>query len=485
MFCAYVCDFLNTIRLAIKTPYEAQRHSHGVSFRSATGIFRVALFFLRRTGFGGFGIAAVARLPLFPVIVRLIAAHALTPFFVKSRSVVSIWKPVAIIRHEPVSDSPYALVHNETSQSAYGIREVYQTAMDRRYIGILVSDSWYRGIPSGRTYHESLSCYEKAGKLHGVTPCYFRLKDIRPGQPFVQAYVHSDTGYRRCLVPVPAVIHNRTLYTKSRPRLAIRRLVEDGKLIFNEWNRYGKGRIHELLMEDPSLRPHLPVTRFATPVAIREMMDAYSQLILKPNSSSIGMGIMKLEKTGGGWLLHGASPKGRKIVFRTSLPAFVRRKLRTKSYLVQQLLPLATYGGRPFDLRVSVQRNETGEWQMTGIAAKVAKPGAFRTNVAQGGAVYPLETVLAAYPQLNPESVIQAIGAFSLRVANQLSRHLPRLADIGLDVGLTEQGFPMFIECNGRDLRYSFQRGNMPETFQRVYANPVGFAKYLLEKGNG
>jgi hypothetical protein len=87
---------------------------------------------------------------------------------------------------------------------------------------------------------------------------------------------------------------------------------------------------------------------------------------------------------------------------------------------------------------------------VTGIAAKVAKPGAFRTNVAQGGVVYSLDKVLGPYPQLNPEEVRAAIGDFSLRVACQLSRHLPRLADIGLDVGLTEHGFPMFIDDNVR-----------------------------------
>ncbi|GAA3408596.1 YheC/YheD family protein [Paenibacillus hodogayensis] len=356
--------------------------------------------------------------------------------------------------------------------------------MNNRYIGILVNDSWFQRIPSGRTYHESLPCYELAGRLHGVTPCFFRLKDIQPGQPFIYAYVKKEEGYRRCLIPAPDVIHNRTLYTKPQPKLAIRRLVADGKRIFNEWNRYGKGHIHELLMLEPSLRPHLPVTHQATPSSVREMMAQFPQLILKPNSSSIGMGIMKLERTSGGWLLHGAAPRGRTIPFRDVLPAIARRKLKSRSYLVQQLLPLATYNGRPFDLRVSVQRNETGDWQITGIAAKVAKPGAFRTNVAQGGVVYTLEKVLQSYPHLDLEAVRQGVGDFSLRVACQLSEHLPQLADIGLDVGLTEHGFPMFIECNGRDLRYSFQQGQMPDAFQRIYANPVGFAKYLLEKGD-
>ncbi|MDF2726349.1 MAG: yheD 4 [Paenibacillus sp.] len=356
--------------------------------------------------------------------------------------------------------------------------------MNTRFIGVLLNDSWFRGIKSGRTYHESLSNYEAAGRLHGVKPCFFRLKDIAPGQSYIYAYVKTDYGYKRCWIPAPSVIHNRTLYTKKQPQLAIRRLIDDGKTIFNMWNRYGKGYIHELLMMEPSIRPHLPVTRNATPEAIKQMMADYSQLILKPSSSSIGIGIMKLEQTERGWLAHGVSSRKQPIAFRSVLPAQIRRKLRARHYLVQQLLPLATYNDRPFDLRVSVQRNETGDWVITGIAAKVAKPGAFRTNVAQGGVVYTLEKVLEPYRHLHPEDVRLAVGDFSLRVAHQLSRHLPNLADIGLDIGLTEYGFPMFIECNGRDLRYSFQQGNMLDAFQRTYSNPVGYAKHLLETGD-
>ncbi|PYI52089.1 YheC/YheD family protein [Paenibacillus flagellatus] len=354
--------------------------------------------------------------------------------------------------------------------------------MDNRYVGVLVNDSWFRGIPEGRMGHESLPCYERAGRLYGVTPCFFRLKDVRPGSALVNAYVKTERGYRRCRIPVPAVIHNRTLYTNPRPKRAIRELVRDGKRIFNEWNRYGKGYIHDLLMQDDSLRPHLPVTREATPDALRDMMESYASLILKPNSSSIGKGIMKLERTPEGWLVRGALGGGKTIAFRSRLPQAVRRKLQARPYLVQQLLPLATYLGRPFDLRVSVQRDFTGDWQVTGIAAKVAKRGSFRTNVAQGGVVYPLEKVLEAYPRLNADTVRQSVCEFSLRVARQLSGELPHLADIGLDVGLTEYGYPMFIECNGRDLRYSFQKGSMPDEFQRTYSNPIGYAKYLLDR---
>ncbi|WP_127578900.1 YheC/YheD family endospore coat-associated protein [Paenibacillus koleovorans] len=359
--------------------------------------------------------------------------------------------------------------------------------MDNRYVGIILNDSLYRRIPAGRVHHESLSCYEVAGRLHGVTPCYIRLNDLYPGQTSVMAYVRSDRGYVRKSVPVPKVIHNRGLYFNSNAKLRIERLVKSGKQIFNGWNRYGKKTIHDLLLQDAAIRPHLPVTVTATTHNIRHMMTQYDSLIVKPNSSSIGRGIMKLSRQGNRWVLDYAitrrSMVRRKVAFRTALPGVLVRRIRSTSYLVQQCWPLATYRGRPFDLRVSVQRNESGAWHISGIAVKVAKPNVFLTNLAQGGSVYSLDSVLGEYPHLNPVETRARVEQLSLAVAERLSCHLPHLADIGLDVGIDASGMPLFIECNGRDLRISFQEGNQLKEFQQTYSSPIGYAKYLLSNG--
>src|SRR5690606_16097536 len=109
-------------------------------------------------------------------------------------------------------------------------------------------------------------------------------------------------------------------------------------------------------------------------------------------------GIMKLEKVGRAWRLTYPSRRKRRawnsVTFRTHLPAILRRTIRKRSYLVQQRIQLATYIERPFDLRVSVQRDGSGEWQVTGIVGKAAPARRFLTNVAQGGTVYTLEHLL-------------------------------------------------------------------------------------------
>lgn len=361
------------------------------------------------------------------------------------------------------------------------------------YVGILVNDRMYRRIPLGRTKYEIIDYYVEAGRRHGFTPCFFRIQDLDAAAPHVLAYVRQPEGYRRIRVPSPQIIHNRAIFRTRSDYRKLQAWSEGGVRLFNSWNRYGKLHIHRLLAAAPDLEPHLPETRRATSAAVTDMMKRHDALILKPNKSSIGRGIMKLSRSAAGWkLTYPATLSVRNRRWRTlrfagpRLPAALLARLRRTPYLVQQCLPLATYRGRPFDLRVSVQRGMTGEWQVTGIVAKVARKGIFLTNVAQGGSVFRLEPLVReAYPHWNPHAICEGVSTFALRVARRLSECLPHMADLGLDIGLNDEGMPLFIECNGKDQRYSFREAGMYEEWKATYENPMAYAKYLMEENEG
>lgn len=362
-------------------------------------------------------------------------------------------------------------------------------ALHPPYVGILVNNNLHRKISSGASDYEDFDLYVKAGKKYGVTPCFFRLCDLRIEQSTVKAYVKLDNSFVRTNVPAPSVIHNRAFFSS---KLQIRRLSSfllNGRLLFNRRNRYGKLLIHRLLWEDADLHPHMPLTDRATASAIQRMMSQSDSLIVKPNSSSVGRGIMRIDRTNAGWKLTypvslvSVKQKWRSIEWKgKKLPQVLLKRIRSSFYIVQQCLPLATYKGSPFDLRVSVQRTADGLWDMTGIVAKVAPKHTFVTNVAQGGSTYQLHTILQEeYDNLDMEDVEKRIYNLSMQIASQLSKQLPHMADLGLDVGITTDGHPMFIECNGRDQRYSFREAGMMDVWTATYDNPMGYAKYLLD----
>ncbi len=357
--------------------------------------------------------------------------------------------------------------------------------MSRPYVGILVDSRIYKAIPSGKTGFERISFYEEAGIVHECIPCFFQLRDIVLEKDQVQAYVKGKNNlYTKQHIPIPKVIHNRAFTKSNRNKYKLQQVLEKGIIIFNEQTRYRKLQIHELLSEDSMLQSYLPFTLRATEENILHMLGQYDTLIIKPNNGSLGHGVMKMTKVKDRyeWMFLDKGTKTYKsILFNNKLPTELTNILKKRMYIVQQRIPLACYQGHPFDLRVSVQKNGTGNWQVTGIVGKVAGKNLYVTNVARGGTVQPLQ-VLLANKNLILEEVCSEVENISLKVAERLSSKLNGLADIGLDIGITEQGFPMFIECNCRDLRYAFRNAKMIKTWKNTYMTPIAYARYLLDK---
>lgn len=363
--------------------------------------------------------------------------------------------------------------------------------MSNHRIGILYNRGSLRKLTRGKTKQKTAVFYEHAARQKGLIPCFFRIEDVDVRNMKVMAYVKGQSGYTRYRIPIPQVIHNRALYKHSSSHARIRSLVQSNITLFNQVTRYNKMDIHNLLATDRLICPYLPTTMPANLLTVNIMMKNHQTLVLKPNNSSVGRGIMKLEQTGRGWkttyrirTTRGVSKWKVAHTCAGTLPAAVKSRLAKKAYVVQQMLPLAHYRGRPFDLRVSVQRDGTGAWKITGIVGKVAPSYTFLTNVAQGGTVYRFEHLaLASFPHIPVEILYKRVSDFSLLVANRLSDTLPQLADIGLDIGLSSSfGMPLFIECNGRDQRYSFRKANLYDAWRATYANPIAYGALLLSQ---
>ncbi len=353
------------------------------------------------------------------------------------------------------------------------------------YIGILLDNMICNGIPYGRTGAENISFYEKAAKLYGLTPCFFRLKDINSENNEVTAYVKDSLGnYEKKRMPLPRVIHNRGLYFSKKYKDYLLSLVEKGLILYNQWNRYRKLEVYNILKKHNDLIENIPETQRGTKDNIMEMLSKHSSLIIKPDSGSLGMGLMKIEKHESENILTMLG-KGKeellKIPFTDDIPKELKNKISYGNYIVQEYIDLATYKGKPFDLRVTCQKNHLGRWQMTGIYGKVAKGGSFVTNVARGGSAYQLGALLQD-TVFDEKKMIERIEQVSLNISKVLEGRFQGLADIGMDVGVTTEGTIKFIECNGRDLRYGFKNADMYDTWENTYINPIGYGKFLLER---
>lgn len=343
-------------------------------------------------------------------------------------------------------------------------------------MGVLLDDRVLNGIRNGRTGHEKLSFYNKAAKKNKVKLLYFSLSRLKASKGKVKGYVYNQGSYKAVQQRIPKVVHNRSM---SGPRHQLARLCRKS-YVFNERTRYSKFTIHRLLIKNEQLRPHLPSTKTLTKDNLKKMMKKYDSIYLKPVSSSIGRGIMRLDRMSENrWRLKGGAKGIKKN--KNKMITMVIKMVGGRHYLISETIPLAKYKDKPFDIRVSVQKSGDGKWQVTGMVGKVAAKGSHVTNVARGGKVKRCEDLFSGCG-LDIDSTRKEIERVSLKFAKRLGDQLRHLADIGLDIGIDSKGHVYFIEMNGRDLRYSFGQGGMNNHWYKTYENPVKYGKYLLSK---
>jgi len=348
----------------------------------------------------------------------------------------------------------------------------------KKTIGILLDHETFMGIPGNKTGHEKLHLYDKAALQLNLKPFYMSLGRI--GKRTATGYTFRSGKYRIVKRSIPQVIHNRAIVLVPYWEKKLRKL-EKSSIVFNGKNRFLKFHIFRLLVKQSSLRSYLPATMKYSKTNLNNAMKEYSGLYLKPTNGSVGTGIIKISRRADErWDIHWKKGRPLKKTHQKTIE-FINQNIDRQTYLIQEEIPLAKYHGRPYDIRVSVQRDGSGEWQVTGMVGKVAAAGQHVTNVSKGGKVKRCRELFQA-SGLSYESTKRALNQASLEISKYLGDKIPYLADLGLDMGVTTRGEIKFIEMNGRDQRYSFKKAGMDSTFFRTYLMPLQYAKSLIDK---
>ncbi|GAB7388661.1 spore coat associated protein YheD [Bacillaceae bacterium] len=301
----------------------------------------------------------------------------------------------------------------------------------------------------------------------------------------IDGYLYDErlNRWTSAKLPFPDVIYNRVPYREDEKETSVQKAIEIlanmknvhlfNKHFFNKWNLF------QTLKKKKKLSHLLPDTRLLSSLRdLQEFLAFYDMVYLKPVNDKAGKGIMKIERHKSKFRLYRRTNKGmQKTVHATPEKVWERLQgaIKGRNYLIQQGIRLATYQNKPFDIRLLVQRNRQGAWQVTGIGIRVAGVRSITTHVPQGGSIAsPKEVFRAVFPQERHEEILSRIETAALTIAEFLAENYPHLGEMSMDLGIDPRGDLWFFEANAKPMKF-----DEPDIRKLSLERLIEYAQYL------
>lgn len=323
-----------------------------------------------------------------------------------------------------------------------------------------------------------------AGKEMGYTVYILTIKDLKLSQKRVVGYnyMQETNVWQQEWFPLPHVIYNRIPLREDEMQPAVRRKIQDvlshsSIKIFNPYY-FNKWHLFEWLKKSPSTKKYIPKTqRLRTSSGLGKMLKKHAYLYLKPEAGKAGVGIMTLRMNPAKSLKYRLKVQDKKgsISYKAAkiqkLWTRIRKEAGVNSYIVQQGITLATMNKRPFDLRLLAQKNGKGQWDVTGIGARVAGISSITTHVPRGGSIEDPEKILTTiFGTEQARSIMAKARAAAVVIAKQVERGSGHtLGEMSMDLGVDTTGGIWFFEANAKPMKFDephIRRRSLERIFQ-------------------
>lgn len=293
--------------------------------------------------------------------------------------------------------------------------------------------------------------------------------------------------------PFPHVVYNRIPYRKFEQLPEVQTLIQQclshPEIRFFNPSFFSKWSLFEWLRDSRLTRNNIPETvKLSNVTEFSRLVRTHRIVYLKPIKGKAGKGIMKIQRLEGNKAKNGiyqlTYQDGNGTVSNeydslTRLYESVKQHMNEKEYIAQQGISLARTGGRPFDLRVLVQKNAKGEWRISGIGARVAGVSSITTHVPRGGSIDDPEKLLrTVFGPTSGKSILRDAKSTAILLATQIEKGSGyNLGEMSMDLGVDKTGKLWFFEANSKPMKF-----DEPHIRQMSLRRLVRYWKYLVNQ---
>ncbi|SFI83115.1 YheC/YheD family endospore coat-associated protein [Thermoflavimicrobium dichotomicum] len=327
------------------------------------------------------------------------------------------------------------------------------------------------------------------GKKMGCQVFVLTPQGLHDDRSFVTGYIPIQTQgkrkWKKAHFPMPDVVYNRVPNRELEKTPEVQHALETLKSIphihlFNP-HFFDKWTLYQQLSSINTLHPFLPETVLLHfPTSLKSMLFKYALLYLKPIHSLAGVGMIRIMMKDKKYEMIYQTKKQKKKFYLSSFQdtwGQVKQLCEDTPYLIQQGIPLATYQGRPFDIRILVQKDGTGNWGVTGIGVRVAGKEAISTHVPMGGKIENIHVVLKSVFGTLHRAIYEKLEKHALSFAKGIeNKQNTMLGEISMDIGIDQKAKLWFFEANAKPMKF-----DEPEIRQRSLKRIIEYSQFLYQ----
>ncbi|MFZ3589825.1 YheC/YheD family protein [Bacillus sp. DJP31] len=318
----------------------------------------------------------------------------------------------------------------------------------------------------------------------------FTPLDINPITEQVHGYQFdkSTKTWGHSIFSIPTFIYDRCFYhvddlsKKSEP--IVKWLKQRPGTTFLGYGLPNKWEVYKALHEQHPISSYLPTTvEIRTYMQVKRLLKKEQSIILKPIAGSQGNGILHIKLDTNEIIIQsqqqGVSSTN---TFKKLLDfkLYIENLLKETSYLGQRFLRLQQ-NKKPFDVRILLQKNEIGQWVEQGRGVRIGKENGLVSNLHNGGEAIPFEEFLNEMPPRRRSLIQEEIQTITNRLPSLLEKKFGRLFELGLDIGVTDDGAVWLLDINSKPGRKVITSTSLSKKEQLLQA-PLHYMNYLEQQ---
>ncbi|WP_102347304.1 YheC/YheD family endospore coat-associated protein [Bacillus sp. Marseille-P3661] len=312
-------------------------------------------------------------------------------------------------------------------------------------------------------------------KMEGVHFFFFSPGKVNFEKETILGYVFEEGTWREKDQPFPDVIFNATPMKTPFQKEVYRRLKK--KIPFTSYPIGNKMKVFKIISTISEFSHFLiPSMKVKDCKQVLQQITDNQRVVMKPLKGNQGKQVFFIEKNNN--LFEVIEGENTKTLDENMFNNFIDQLINEKSFLVQPYISCKTKNGFPYDFRIHVQKNGTGQWGITLIYPRIGSKAGIISNISQGGYIAKLESFLEKEFGIEGYDIQQSLEQFAIRFSEHFDKMYKKpLDELGIDIGIDENKKLWIYEVNWRP-GYIYRE-------LEAAMNTIPYAVYLASENQG